>query len=150
MSLETGHFLKRARVVSSILHVFLLSTVGILLTLEKESYVVAENVSDSDLALLVCANTSSDVLVGFTVTVSVQNGTALGKLVLHYSFQCLASRYSSLLKSQSKVSISKILLFHLTCSWQRLPTDNKHSYLLTWCGQSKAVCMCSDTAGCGG
>ena len=51
--------------------------------LEKESYEVAENVSDSDLALLVCANTSSDVLVGFTVTVAVQNGTALGKLVLH-------------------------------------------------------------------
>ena len=53
--------------------------------LEKESYKVAENVSDSDLALLVCANTSSDVLVGFTVTVAVQNGTALGKLVLHYT-----------------------------------------------------------------
>ena len=49
---------------------------------EQESYEVAENVGDSDLALLVCANTSSDVLVGFTVTVSVQNGTALGKLYL--------------------------------------------------------------------
>ena len=48
--------------------------------LEQESYEVAENVSDSDLALLVCANTSSDVQVGFTVTVSVENGTALGKL----------------------------------------------------------------------
>ena len=62
---------------------------GVLVELEKNVYEVAENVSDIDLALLVCANTSSDVQVEFTVTVSVENGTALGKLVLHYTFQCL-------------------------------------------------------------
>ena len=52
--------------------------------LEQENYEVAENVGDSDLALLVCANTTSDVLVGFTVTVSAQSGTALGKLYIVY------------------------------------------------------------------
>ena len=63
-------------------HSYAVDVMPIQVGLEQESYVVAENVSDSDLALLVCASTSSDVQVGFTVTVSVQNGTALGKLYL--------------------------------------------------------------------
>ena len=47
--------------------------------LERESYSVGENVGDNNLALLVCAVTSTDVPFGFTVTVSLQNGSAIGK-----------------------------------------------------------------------
>ena len=36
-----------------------------------------ENVSDDSLALLVCVS-SSDVTIGFTVTLSTQSGTAIG------------------------------------------------------------------------
>jgi len=38
---------------------------------------VNENVSDDSLVLLVCVS-SSDVTIGFTVTLSTQSGTAIG------------------------------------------------------------------------
>ena len=47
--------------------------------LEEDSYSVAEDMSDNDRALLVCANASTSVEFGFTVTVSFQSGTAQGK-----------------------------------------------------------------------
>jgi len=47
--------------------------------LEEDSYSVAEDMSDNDRALLVCANASTSVEFGFTVTLSFQSGTAQGE-----------------------------------------------------------------------
>ena len=50
--------------------------------LEQDSYSVGEEISDSDLALLVCANVSTDVESRFTVTIALQSGTAQGKSII--------------------------------------------------------------------
>ena len=44
---------------------------------ERSVYTVNENVGDNNLALLVCVNASS-VATEFTVTLSTENGTAIG------------------------------------------------------------------------
>ena len=55
--------------------------------LEKDNYSVREDISDNDLGLLICANASNDVEFEFTVTISLQNGTAQGKSTSYSLFQ---------------------------------------------------------------
>jgi len=64
--------------------IHIVPVIAVQVGLERDSYTVRENISDSDLALLLCAITSTDVQSGFTVTVSLRNGTAIGKIL-----QCL-------------------------------------------------------------
>ena len=65
-------------------YIHIVSVMPVQVGLERDGYSVGEAIGDDDLALLVCAITTTNVQFGFTATISLQNGTAIGKNISSY------------------------------------------------------------------